>query len=141
MTLSRFYSNFEAYDLLFKNLFNQDSLFAPVTTTKITHPVDIWENTETGLHIEVAGTGLTKSDIKIEIEGDVLKISYLKPQDEEEPNTQKIYNGISRRSFQLAYKIASKFNIGNADATMENGLLHIVIPFAEEAKPKTLEIK
>jgi HSP20 family molecular chaperone IbpA len=45
------------------------------------------------------------------------------------------------RSFNLGYKVASKFHLALAEAEMENGLLKIYVPFAEEAKPKTLSIK
>ena len=37
--------------------------------------------------------------------------------------------------------IGSKFNLSKAEAEMENGLLKISIPFADEAKPKSLKIK
>jgi HSP20 family molecular chaperone IbpA len=38
-------------------------------------------------------------------------------------------------------KAELKFDLDNADAKLENGLLHIVIPVAETAKPKQLVIK
>jgi HSP20 family molecular chaperone IbpA len=58
-------------------------------------------------------------------------------------NEDRIYQvkGIARRSFNLGYKIASRFDLSKAEAEMKNGLLVISIPFAEEAKPKTLKIK
>jgi len=132
------------FDILFKNFFNNDSLFSSVgVDTKIGHPVDIYEN-ENGLHFEVAGTGLTKEDIKINIESDILRISYNKNEDAKccEVNDCKyLHRGISRKSFNLGYRISSKFNLNLAEAEMENGLLKISIPFAEEAKPKQLIIK
>jgi HSP20 family molecular chaperone IbpA len=139
--LSTRFHELDAMDLLFKNFFNQDSFFAPVVNTKINHPIDIWES-ETGLHLDVAGTGLTKEDIEIKIEeGDILKISYTKPQVEVDEKIKPIYNGISRKSFNLGLRIAPKFDLVKIDATMENGLLHIVVPFAEAALPRTIEIK
>jgi HSP20 family protein len=133
----------DAFDILFKNFFNNESFFSPVIDTKIGHPVDIYEN-EKGLHFEVAGTGLTKEDIAISIEGDLLKISYKKPEDEDccAVNDCCYYHkGISRKSFNLGYRIPlSKFNLSSASAEMNNGLLKISIPIAEEAKPKTLQI-
>ena len=130
----------EDFDLLFKNFFNSESFFTPVVDTKIGHPVDIYEN-KTGLHLEVAGTGLTKSDINISLEGDILRISYEKKDDTETTEERYIYKGISRKSFNLGYRISPKFNLSEAEAEMENGLLHINIPIAEESKPKTLTIK
>ena len=52
-----------------------------------------------------------------------------------------INRGIAKRSFNLGYKIASKFDLSKAEAMMENGLLGVRIPFAEEAKPKSIKIK
>ena len=127
------------FDILVKNFFTSDSYFAPAMDVKIGHPVDIYE-TKDGLCFEVAGTGLTKEDININIEGDLLRISYSK---KEETNNEVnyIHKGISKRSFNLGYKVARKYDLNSADATMENGLLKIVIPFAEESKPKSLKIK
>ena len=131
------------FDLLFKDFFRSDLTFQPATEAKINHPVDIYEN-KAGLHFEIACTGLTKDDIEINIEGDVLKVSYNKPQDEEcceVDNCKYIHKGVARRSFNLGYKIAAKFNLSKALAEMQNGLLKVSVPFAEEAKPKVLKIK
>jgi len=129
----------DPFDILVRNFFNSEHTFAPVFDAKIQHPVDILE-TEDGLHFEVACTGLTKKDIEINVEGDVLRITYNK--DEETlPEGTWIHRGIARRSFNLGYKIAPKFSLANADAEMNDGLLKITIPYADEAKPKVLKIK
>ena len=131
------------FDLLFKDFFRSELNFQPAIEAKINHPVDIYEN-KNGLHFEIACTGLEKSDVEINVEGDVLKITYNKPQDEaccEVDDCNYIHKGIAKRSFNLGYKVASKFNLSKADATMENGLLKISVPFSEEAKPKALKIK
>ena len=131
------------FDLLFKDFFNSELNFQPAVNAKISHPVDIYEN-KNGLHFEVACTGLSKSDVDINIEGDILKISYNKPKEDdccEVNDCNYIHRGVARRSFNLGYKIASKFDLSKAEAMMENGLLAIRIPYADEAKPKMLKIK
>lgn len=127
------------FDLLFKDFFKSDLQFKPATEAKISHPVDIFE-TKQGLHFEVACTGLNKKDVELHIEGDTLIIRYDKDQKEHDDRNY-IHKGVARRSFSLGYKIASKFDLSNASAEMQNGLLSIAIPFAEESKPKTLKIK
>ena len=129
----------DPFDILVRNFFNSDHTFAPVLDAKIQHPVDILE-TEDGLHFEIACTGLTKKDIEINVEGDVLRITYNKDEDNI-PEGTWIHRGIARRSFNLGYKIAPKFSLANADAEMNDGLLKITIPYADEAKPKVLKIK
>lgn len=129
----------DPFDILVRNFFNSELHFAPINEAKIQHPVDIYE-TDEGLHFEIACTGLTKKDIEINIESDVLRVSYSKPKSEEQESNY-IHRGIARRSFNLGYKIAPKFSLMHADAEMSDGLLKVVIPFAEEAKPKVLKIK
>jgi HSP20 family protein len=131
-------TNFNEWDILFHNFFHPTSGFLSASTTKQPHPLNIYYD-ETGLHFEVACTGLTKDDVKIDIEDDILKISYIKSDEDLHPGT--IHRGLSKKSFNLAYKISSKFNLPEAEAKLENGLLEIFIPIAESAKPKTLKIK
>jgi HSP20 family protein len=128
------------FDLLFKDFFRSELNFQPAIEAKISHPVDIFE-TKHGLHFEVACTGLSKEDVELNIEGDILKISYQRFEKKEYEDRIYIHQGVAKRSFNLGYKIASKFDLSKAEAMMENGLLAIRIPYAEEAKPKTLKIK
>ena len=143
-TLEIFERHFSPFDILFRNQFNSDSTFQPVGNFKHPHPLNIFYD-DASLNFEVACTGLTKKDIVLDIEGDTLKISYTKPFDERgddgEIHPGMIHNGLSKKSFDLRYKIAPKFDLGNIDATLENGLLQIFIPLAEEAKPKSIKIK
>ena len=127
------------FDILFRNLFNAESQFAPALQSKQPHPVNIFYD-DKGLHFEVACTGLTKKEVDINIEGDVLKISYKKPE-EDKFHEGTIYNGLSKKSFNLGYKIAPKFDLSITEAKLENGLLEIFIPIAEEAKAKSIKIK
>lgn len=133
------------FDILFKNFFESNSPFFPAVEAKIPHPIDIYENKD-GLHFEVACTGLNKDDLEIGIEGDILKISYDKARtegiDTEELGLVRyIHRGIAKRSINIGYKISSQFDLSQADAKMENGLLKISVPFSKETKTKLLEIK
>jgi len=138
-TLEIFERQISPFDILFRNLFNAESQFAPALQSKQPHPVNIFYD-DKGLHFEVACTGLTKKEVDINIEGDILKISYKKPETEEF-HEGTIYNGLSKKSFNLGYKIAPKFDLSEATAELANGLLTIFIPIAEEAKPKSIKIK
>jgi len=131
------------FDLLFKDFFRSELNFQPAIEAKIPHPVDIYENKD-GLHFEIACTGLDKNDVGINIEGDILKVSYNKSEDDKCCDVNDctfLHKGIARRSFNLGYKVASKFNLSESEAEMKNGLLKISVPYAEEAKPKALKIK
>ena len=127
------------FDILFRNLFNAESQFAPALQSKQPHPVNIFYD-DKGLHFEVACTGLTKKEVDINIEGDILKVSYKKPETDEF-HEGTIYNGLSKKSFYLGYKIAPKFDLSTTEAELANGLLTIFVPLAEDAKPKSIKIK
>tara|TARA_R110000764_G_scaffold79065_1_gene157550 strand:- start:2550 stop:2975 length:426 start_codon:yes stop_codon:yes gene_type:complete len=129
------------FDLLFRNLFKADGAFQPTTfENKQPHPLDIYYDKD-GLHFDIACTGLTKNDIKLEIDGDLLKIIYDKPNEEGEDYSGYIYKGLAKRSFNLGYKVAAKFELESLQANMENGLLHLFIPVSESKKPKSIKIK
>ena len=138
-TLEIFERHISPFDILFRNLFNAESQFASAIQSKQPHRVNIVHD-DAGLHFEVACTGLTKKEVDINIEGDVLKISYKKPE-EDKFHEGTIYNGLSKKSFNLGYKIAPKFDLSITEAKLENGLLEVFIPIAEEAKAKSIKIK
>ncbi len=132
-------TNYSEFDILFHNFFNPQSGYLAAAKAKQPHPLNIFY-TDDNLQFEVACTGLTKDDVTVDIEDDVLKISYSKPEEETfHPGT--IHRGLSKRSFDLGYKISAKYDLSKADAKLENGLLEISIPISDKAKPKTLKIK
>jgi len=133
-------TNYSEFDILFHNFFNPQSGFLSAAQAKQPHPLNIFY-TDDSLHFEVACTGLTKDDVKVDIEDDVLKISYKKPEEDESIHPGTIHRGLSKRSFDLGYKISAKYDLSKADAKLENGLLEISIPITDKAKPKTLKIK
>lgn len=51
------------------------------------------------------------------------------------------HTGIKRSSFNFGWKVARRFELAKATAEMNNGLLVITVPYANENKPKTLKIK
>jgi molecular chaperone IbpA len=129
---------FDPFDVVWKNIHDSNSKFNTFES-KINYPVDIYE-TETGLRFELAVVGLDKSDIEILVESDILRITHSKKETE---GTERSYlqRGIARRSFDLAWKIASKLNLNKLEANMDKGLLIIDIPYAEEKAPKKVTIK
>jgi len=140
--LKIFENQIHPFDILFKNFFDTNSPFSPAVESKFPHPVDIYENKE-GLHFEVACTGLTKEDIHLSLEGDVLRIIYEKDESKccDVNDCNYIKKGIARRSFNLGYKIVNKFDLSKSQAEMNNGLLKVSIPFAKESLLKTITIK
>jgi HSP20 family molecular chaperone IbpA len=138
--MSTLFNEHTPFDILYRNFFKADEAFAPALNSKQPHPLDIYHDQE-GLYFEIACTGLTKGDISIEVEHDVLRISYDKPTETSKDLSGYIYHGLSRKSFNLGYKIAPKFDLTKINAEMENGLLLIHLPLAKESKSKSIKIK
>lgn len=126
------------FDILFKDIFNNPNNFSFIQG-KQPHPLNIFYD-EGGLHFEVACTGLTKKDVQLDIEDDTLKIIHEK-EDQTEIHPGTIHRGLSQKSFKLVYKISSKYDLSQTEASLENGLLQIDIPLREESKPKSIKIK
>jgi HSP20 family molecular chaperone IbpA len=126
----------DPFDIVWKNFLDVNSPFNTLDN-KINYPVDIYE-TENGLRFELAVVGLNQEDLDILVEGDTLRITHnRKTADEYRPY---ISRGIARRSFDLAWKVASKFDLTQLTATMDKGLLIIDIPVSEERAPKKISI-
>ena len=127
----------DPFDIVWKNFLDVNSQVNSIEQ-KINYPVDIYE-TEEGLRFELAVVGLNQEDLDILVEGDTLRITHDRKTVETERNY--IQRGIARRSFDLAYKVAMKFDLTQLIATMDKGLLIIDIPLSEERAPKKIEIK
>lgn len=128
----------DPFDVIWKNFLDNSSNFTTVVNSKINYPVDIYE-TENGLRFELAVVGLSDTDLDIQVDGDTLRIKYEKP--EKEDTTKYLQRGIAKRSFDLAWKVASKFDLAKLEATLDKGLLIIDIPISEDKAPKKVEIK
>jgi HSP20 family molecular chaperone IbpA len=120
-----------------KNLFDTNSNFNTIQQ-KINYPVDIYE-TENGLRFELAVVGIDKNEINISVDGDTLRVQH----ENQLEDSERVYlqRGIARRSFDLAWKVASKFDLTKLDAKLERGLLVIDIPTSETKAIKTIKIK
>jgi HSP20 family protein len=125
------------FDVLFKDYFKTDVDYQFADASKLNHPVDIYE-AEEGLNIDIACVGLTNKDIELTIEGDVLRVEYKK--DSSSNENEYIQRNIAKRAFNFGWRISRRFDLGQLKAKLENGLLHLSAPLAEEAKPKTITI-
>ena len=126
------------FDILFKDFFKSDADYQFADATKINHPVDIYEANQ-GLNIDIACVGLTKKDIDLTIEGDILRVEYKK--DDSTNTNEYIQRNIAKRAFNFGWRISRRFDLSQLVAKLENGLLSLHAPLAEESKPKTITIK
>jgi HSP20 family protein len=142
-TYNDFWNFNEEWDLLWKSFFDNNAVFKPVKEKVVNHPCDIQE-TDNGLRIELAAVGLDKSEIDIIVDSETLRVAYRKSEDDKEKEKNEyryLHRSIKKASFDIAWKISSKYDLQKLEAGLDKGLLTLDIPFAKENKPKKVTIK
>ena len=142
-TYNEFWKFNEEFDLLWKSFFDNNAQYKPVKEKIVNHPCDIQE-TDNGLRIELAAVGLDKSEIDIIVDSETLRVAYRKTEDDREKEKNEyryLHRSIKKASFDIAWKISSKYDLEKLEAKLEKGLLTLDIPFAKENKPKKVSIK
>ena len=127
------------FDILFKDFFKTDGDYTPFNQIKVNHPVDIYEANE-GLNIDIACVGLTKKDIDLTIEGDILRVEY-KKDNGSNTDSEYIQRNIAKRAFNFGWRISRRFDLTKLEAKLQNGLLSLHAPLTEDSKPKKVTIK
>ena len=124
------------FDRFFDNeLFDWSSRNFSNTNTTLPS-VNIKESTD-GFEVEVAAPGLTKDDFRIELNHDLLTISSDKQIDKETKEGQQFsLREFSYQSFSRSFTLPNTADSEKIQAKYENGILKIIIPKKEEAKPK-----
>ena len=129
-----------SYPSLFDRFFGND-LFdwsnQNFSSTNTTLPsVNIKESND-DFEVEVAAPGFDKSDFKIELNNDVLTISSDKNLESETNEGQQFTRReFSYQSFSRSFTLPNIADSEKIEAKYENGILRVVIPKKEEAKPK-----
>ncbi|MBM3163431.1 MAG: Hsp20/alpha crystallin family protein [Chlorobi bacterium] len=100
--------------------------------------VDISED-DTAFHIDAELAGLSKEQIALNIEDDMLTIKAERKQESEEK--KKDYHRIERTygSFSRSFNLGEMIDQENISADFDNGVLHVTLPKAQPVR-KTKEI-
>ena len=96
---------------------------------------------ETSYTLEVAAPGLQKEQFHIHLDGRVLTISAEQKEEKKEENGKWTRKEFSYSSFKRAFTLPENVQKESIEAKYENGVLTLNVPKAEEAKPKSIEIK
>lgn len=101
--------------------------------------VDIVENDESySLFAEVPG--MTREDIRVSVKEGVLILEGNKRphyENTDRPNRRERFFGNFSRTFQLPDNV----KLDDMSATYRDGILHLTVPKAEEAKPRQIEVQ
>ena len=93
------------------------------------------------LNVVVQLSGVTKEDVKVNLNNNVLTISAERKQPELQKNEQVLRNEIRYGKFERSIELPYSVDAEKVSATHENGILSIVLAKHENAKPKQIVIK
>lgn len=128
----------EPISRLFDNFFN-NLQGEEVSNRGWVPPVDIQE-TEEAYKLQAELPGLTKDDINITLENNVLRLSGERKfeKDVEKENYHRIERTYG--AFSRAFALPQQVNPEGVQAAFENGILTVTVPKAEQAKPRKISI-
>jgi HSP20 family protein len=105
-------------------------------------PVNIRE-TDKSFEMELYAPGLKKSDFQLNIEGDMLTVSFENKEEKKEENKQK---GWFRQEYQLqsfsrSFSLGDTVDAAKIAARYENGVLFLQLPKKEQAQRITRSVE
>ncbi len=116
-----------------------DRFFFDDNWSNVTAPVNIKE-TDKAYQLDVIAPGLKKDDFNINIEKNVLSISFEKKEEKIESSDKLIRNEYQFRSFKRNFTLTEKINAAGITAGYNDGILSITLPKAEPVAPSVKKI-
>jgi len=130
----------EAMDRLFEDSFiRPNGSWSGLAAGQVAVPVDLWE-TQDAYHLRADLPGLTPEDIEINATADTFQVS-----GEFKAKTDVTSEGWLRQErrsgkFSRAFSLPMQIEPNKVDAKFENGVLELVLPKAENVKPRQIKI-
>lgn len=132
---------FEGFPMVSSSVANVPSS-AGRETAAIVNPRIDWKETPEAHIIRADLPGLNKEEVKVEIEdGRVLQISGERSREHEEKNEK--WHRVERVTgkFLRRFRLPENATMDQVKATMENGVLTIIVPKEEEKKPEVKPVQ
>jgi HSP20 family protein len=107
-----------------------------------TMPAEVVENDEE-IRFDVEVPGFRIEDLDVTVENNVLTISGEKKFEQEEGRKESDYRLFERRygRYQRSFALPPTVRGDRCEARYENGVLTVVLPKAEESKPRRIQIE
>ena len=126
--------------LLNDTLGNFDWAFRDSTTAAWVPPVDVLEQAD-AIRINVEIPGVNPDQVQISVEGNALTIGGTKEQVAEE-KTERVHRyERTYGSFERTFTLPTTVDASAIKATYERGVLTVMLPKVEKAKPRTIAVE
>ena len=109
------------------------------TKGTIIPPVDIYEDTD-GVTLFADLPGVSKESLDVQIDKDLLKI-FGRRTPGNGGEVLSSYDEIPNKDFYRAFTIGEEIDREKITASMNNGVLKLILPKSERTKPKRIDIK
>jgi HSP20 family protein len=96
-------------------------------------PANIHETTD-AYHVALSAPGRNKEDFSIQVDNNLLTISFEKKPETEQANFKTIRKEFNFRSFKRSFSLDEKIETTGIQAKYENGVLLVLLPKKEEVK-------
>jgi HSP20 family protein len=103
----------------------------------LTPPANIFE-TKDGYVLECEMPGVNKDGLEVTVEGTELTISGRRPEVEKKGDV--VFRESRPLDFRRIFELDPTINVGKIQARMEQGVLTLTLPKAEEVKPKKIKV-
>ena len=130
----------QAMDRLFEDSFVRPSRILTTLGETAAPALDVYQ-TPNEVVVKAALPGLKPEDINIDITGDTLTIKGETKAEQEIKNEDYLYQERRYGTFSRSVVLPGGLQPDKAEATMEDGVLTLTIPKAEEIKPKAIKVK
>jgi len=118
-----------------------DRFFRPMTQNGWHAPrVDMYQ-TDDEVVVDATMPGIKAEDVDIQVTGDMLTIKAERKEEEERKGATYHMREQRYHSYARSLLLPAKVKADKAVAEVKDGVLHLTLPKAEEAKAKTITVK
>ena len=129
----------QAMDRLFEDSFVRPSRVLTTLGEVAAPTLDVYQ-TSTEVVVKTAVPGMKPEDASIDITGETLTIKGESKAEQETRKEDYLYQERRYGAFSRSVGLPSGLKPDKAEATMEDGVLTLTIPKAEEVKPKAIRV-
>lgn len=102
--------------------------------------VDVYQTADE-VHVKAAMPGVKAEDVDIQIHGDLLTVKAEMKLEEEHKDAEYMVRERRYQSYARSITLPVPVKADKAEAEVKDGILHVTLPKAEEAKPKVITVK
>jgi len=103
-------------------------------------PVDIYENNAHELVLKAEIPGMQREDIQLTVDNNMLTLQGEKKADQEVGDDRSHRVERAYGTFVRSFSLPATVDTGRVSAEYKNGVLTVLLPLREEAKPKQIDV-